>query len=61
MPDQPATTTPHPLPVPRHYTGSSSGRPNLSRERIRQIETIAMRKFQRELVKRGIRKSDLLA
>lgn len=61
MPVHEPAATQHAVPVPRHYTGSPTGRPSMSRERIRQIETIAMRKFQRELVKRGIRKSDLLS
>lgn len=48
-------------PVPRYYNPRLEGRSGLTRERIRQIETIAMRKFRRELVKRGIGKSDLLS
>ena len=46
--------------VPRYYNSSLERRGGLTRERIRQIETIAMRKFRRELVKRGIEQSDLL-
>lgn len=60
MPVHEPAASQHTVPVPRYYAGSRSGRPSLSRERIRQIETIAVRKFQRDLVKRGIRKSDLL-
>jgi hypothetical protein len=47
-------------PVPRYFLATPSGRPSISRERVRQIEIIAMRKFEREMFKRGIFKADLL-
>ncbi len=46
--------------VPRYYNPYAAVKPMLSRERIRQIETIAMRKMKRELLKRGIGKDDLI-
>jgi len=46
--------------VPRYYNPYSATRTTLTRERIRQIETIALRKMRRELVRRGLRKDDLL-
>ena len=46
--------------IPRYYKPMSVGRVNLSKERIRQIENIALRKFSRELLKRGLTYSDLI-
>lgn len=46
--------------VPRYYNPYATTRPSLSRERIRQIETIALRKFKRALILRGIHKDHLL-
>lgn len=46
--------------VPRYYQPAPSGRTTLTRERIRQIETIALRKMRREFVRRGIGKDDLI-
>jgi hypothetical protein len=47
--------------VPAYCAGGHTGRQTLTRERVRQIEAIAMSKFQRELVTRGIRCGDLLS
>jgi hypothetical protein len=47
-------------PIPRYYTPTPAAKTSLSRERIRQIETIAMRKFKRELAKRGLSRCDLI-
>jgi hypothetical protein len=46
--------------IPRYYKPMTTSKTSLSRERIRQIETIAMRKFKRELVERGLVRSDLI-
>jgi hypothetical protein len=47
--------------VPRYHNPYSVARgPALSRERIRQIETIALRKLRRELILRGLQKDHLL-
>lgn len=46
--------------VPRYYNPYAAVKPMLSKERIRQIETVAMRKVLRELARRGISKSDLI-
>ncbi|GAB3191253.1 hypothetical protein [Hydrogenophaga aquatica] len=46
--------------VPRYYNPYAAVKTTLTQERIRQIETVAMRKVLRELVRRGIRKSDLI-
>lgn len=47
--------------IPRYYKPTPAGRSTLTRERIRQIETIALRKVRRELTRRGIGKADLIA
>lgn len=47
--------------VPAYCAGGLTGRQTLTRERNRQIEDVAMSKFLRELVKRGIRRGDLLS
>ena len=44
----------------RYYKPTKEGRQTLTRERIRQIETIAMRKMKREFARRGISVRDLL-
>jgi len=46
--------------VPRYYNPYAAMKTTLTRERIRQIETVAMRKVLRELARRGISKSDLI-
>ena len=46
--------------IPRYYKPMTTAKTSLSRERIRQIETIAMRKFKRELAKRGLTRCDLI-
>lgn len=46
--------------IPRYYRPEVSGRTTLTRERIRQIETIALRKMRRGLLKRGLGKVDLI-
>ena len=61
----PKTQTPKPLQsediaVPRYYRAQNIGSQSLSRERIRQIETIAMRKMRREFARRGVSKDQLL-
>ena len=44
----------------RYYKPAKEGRQSLTRERIRQIETIALRKMKREFARRGISVRDLL-
>lgn len=46
--------------IPRYYKPMTPAKTSLSRERIRQIETIALRKFKRELAKRGLTRCDLI-
>lgn len=50
-----------PVMVPACCARGHTGHQTLTRERVRQIEAVAMRKFQRELVKRDIRRRDLLS
>lgn len=53
-----------PLPMLRYYNppkeGTTKSGDTLSRERIRQIEKVAMRKMRHELIMRGYRLDDLL-
>lgn len=46
--------------IPRYYKPMTTLKASLSRERIRQIETIAMLKFKRELAKRSLTWGDLI-
>ena len=46
--------------IPRYYKPMTHAKTSLSRERILQIESIALRKFKRELTKRGLVRSDLI-
>lgn len=48
------------IPLARNSNPRLVASNGLARQSIRQIETIAMCKFQLELVKRGFYKSDLL-
>lgn len=50
-----------PLMVPAYCVRGHAGHQTLTRERVRQIEAIVMRKLQRELIKWGIRRGDLLS
>lgn len=60
MPNTPTPATPDTSTALRHYKPAKEGRQTLTRERIRQIETIAMRKMKREFARRGISVRDLL-
>lgn len=50
-----------PVMVPAYCARGHTGHQTLTRERVRQIEDVAMSTFLRELVKRGIRRRDLLS
>lgn len=60
MPHTPTPATPDSTAALRYYKPAKEGRQTLTRERIRQIETIAMRKMKREFARRGISVRDLL-
>lgn len=60
MPNIPAPATPDSNAALRYYKPAKEGRQTLTRERIRQIETIALRKMKREFARRGISVRDLL-
>ncbi len=60
MPNTPTHATPDTSTTLRYYKPAKEGRQTLTRERIRQIETIAMRKMKREFARRGISVRDLL-
>ena len=60
MPNTPTHATPDTSTALRYYKPAKEGRQTLTRERIRQIETIAMRKMKREFARRGISVRDLL-
>lgn len=46
--------------VPRYYNPFAVARTTLTRERIRQVEMIALRKMKRELLRRGLNKEVLI-